>query len=728
MITIKDLIYGLEDFSKIHKKINSFSYGFEDKIVTKDIIYPHMYVKIDRNQSIGAQSTYKLSISLLDLSKTDDSNSLDIVSNMEMVGNDIVSYFLDGEIFYSNERNINSNPLFNVTDDNCDGYMFEIEFINRKNLNKCILPIINPLTASSIETSPIICHGGTGEVLVSAQNGVPPYTGTGTFTQTAVETTYIVTDSRGATTTTSISLSEPDELEVEIDTIGVDDRIKEPYLTELTLNVSGGTSPYTLNSDLSFQYNGDIIGISNHLTSIGEAEILNDNEFTFKNVVSYNANYPYFNINVPNAFIVGENYNISFDYEVLEGPLDFNIYITSGVWNSNHLLYVDSVSGTHKYNKTIPVGATGLGNITFRINSDFTTTRKIKISNLKIYKPDEMFDIEMKSDSIELVQGLNTTDYTITDSVGCSPVSISNTFEVQTPNSNMIISVDDRNDFSGNNSALWIQTYSKDAYINWGDGTLEQINTGSLTMYTHNYDTQPAEYNIDIYGVGMDSPETNVYNTMLIRIYGGSLFWIKPHYFNTFEINNSPRIQFYHATMNGSFDMIDEGRGPNQFYGWYNTNMAGNLEKLRYGGYFYNLSQQAAFSVGDSLHSNGIYGDIGTFLKGLYRIDIGMNYTNALYTWGGNHTYVDRIDASFNLKTYIYVRGRYNNSRYWAFQTSEESAYLIIDIDMYLDNPNGKTININNNPSPNLVSEPLLSEFNAAKANLIANGCVVTHS
>jgi hypothetical protein len=51
----------------------------------------------------------------------------------------------------------------------------------------------------------IACNGGTSTVTISATGGTAPYTGTGTFTQSAGTTSYTVTDANGCTQSISVT-------------------------------------------------------------------------------------------------------------------------------------------------------------------------------------------------------------------------------------------------------------------------------------------------------------------------------------------------------------------------------------------------------------------------------------------------------------------------------------------------------------------------------------------
>jgi gliding motility-associated-like protein len=97
-------------------------------------------------------------------------------------------------------------------------------------------------TAVATITSPIACNGGQATVVVSANGGTAPYTGTGTFTVSAGNYTYTIIDANGCTATTTITVSQPAVLTATATIIN-------PILCnggQATVQVSanGGTTPY----------------------------------------------------------------------------------------------------------------------------------------------------------------------------------------------------------------------------------------------------------------------------------------------------------------------------------------------------------------------------------------------------------------------------------------------------------------------------------------------------
>ena len=65
------------------------------------------------------------------------------------------------------------------------------------------------ISVTVVETTPIVCPGGTATVTVTASGGTGTLTGTGTFTVAAGTHTYTVTDANGCTGTGSITVADP---------------------------------------------------------------------------------------------------------------------------------------------------------------------------------------------------------------------------------------------------------------------------------------------------------------------------------------------------------------------------------------------------------------------------------------------------------------------------------------------------------------------------------------
>lgn len=126
-----------------------------------------------------------------------------------------------------------------------------VHSVNIKDANACILTKSVTLTQpgtlqASASGTTILCNGGTSTVTVTATGGVTPYSGTGTFTMVAGTSNYTVTDANGATSTVSITKTQPTAI---TGTLTSGTILVNGGTTSLTISASGGTSPYTYKLD-----------------------------------------------------------------------------------------------------------------------------------------------------------------------------------------------------------------------------------------------------------------------------------------------------------------------------------------------------------------------------------------------------------------------------------------------------------------------------------------------
>jgi uncharacterized membrane protein len=104
--------------------------------------------------------------------------------------------------------------------------------------------VINqPLQLSVSENhTAVTCFGETSTVTISATGGTAPYTGAGTFIQSAGTQTYIVTDANGCTSSVNVSVTQPAQLVIsETHTVIA----CSGGNSTVTISAAGGTAPYT---------------------------------------------------------------------------------------------------------------------------------------------------------------------------------------------------------------------------------------------------------------------------------------------------------------------------------------------------------------------------------------------------------------------------------------------------------------------------------------------------
>ena len=97
------------------------------------------------------------------------------------------------------------------------------------------------LVGSSSATA-IACNGGTSTVTVSATGGTLPYSGTGSFSETAGTYTYTVTDANGCTATTTVTITEPSAVVASSSATAI---LCFGGSSTVTVSATGGTAPYS---------------------------------------------------------------------------------------------------------------------------------------------------------------------------------------------------------------------------------------------------------------------------------------------------------------------------------------------------------------------------------------------------------------------------------------------------------------------------------------------------
>lgn len=112
--------------------------------------------------------------------------------------------------------------------------------------NGCRSKVLTTITepeefhATSFAT-PIMCNGDVSNVSVQGFGGVAPYNGTGSYSETAGTSNYVITDANGCYAYTSVLISEPAALVAEVEFPPIQCRGGQ---TEVTVTGAGGIAPY----------------------------------------------------------------------------------------------------------------------------------------------------------------------------------------------------------------------------------------------------------------------------------------------------------------------------------------------------------------------------------------------------------------------------------------------------------------------------------------------------
>jgi len=117
----------------------------------------------------------------------------------------------------------------------------------------------------------ILCNGGSTTVIISANGGVPPYTGTGSFTKNAGNYVFKVTDSDATTDSIRVLLTQPTALNGSVSFTPI---TVNGGTTTVTVTATGGTGSKTYSLDGgSYQSGTSFAGVAagNHTITIKDA-------------------------------------------------------------------------------------------------------------------------------------------------------------------------------------------------------------------------------------------------------------------------------------------------------------------------------------------------------------------------------------------------------------------------------------------------------------------------
>ena len=99
-----------------------------------------------------------------------------------------------------------------------------------------------PLLLAAATFTPILCHGGSSTVTITATGGTPPYTGVGNFSRPAGTHVFTVTDANNCLDTTVVTITEPPAIVVTATATPI---LCHGGTTTITVTASGGTPGYT---------------------------------------------------------------------------------------------------------------------------------------------------------------------------------------------------------------------------------------------------------------------------------------------------------------------------------------------------------------------------------------------------------------------------------------------------------------------------------------------------
>lgn len=136
---VKDL---LKKFADDHAQINDFELGPSESFTSKIRNYPAMWVVVPSASYTANALNYRMAVIFCDLLREDNSNELEVQSDMLSIGMDFVAYMTDNMDF---DLYIDGDPSINFFTEKFTAYTSGVELtINLKDpkpLDRCVIPL-----------------------------------------------------------------------------------------------------------------------------------------------------------------------------------------------------------------------------------------------------------------------------------------------------------------------------------------------------------------------------------------------------------------------------------------------------------------------------------------------------------------------------------------------------------------------------------------------------------
>lgn len=500
----------------------------------------------------------------------------------------------------------------------------------------------------------------------------------------------------------------------------VPERPLEPYLFPITISTEGGIVPYSIDKKIEYITSQTEHGVGGYHGITGEINFID--EKTFDLVIPEEtpySNYPYFWFRISDL-ILGESVRITFQSKHISGGIS-RTRVSNKPWGPYDMQSFTPIDDGEWHDEIIEWdNIQNNGHIILFRHSTIPLQRVLRIRNLQIEYLDRTGTTEF-NDEITLWRTFGDYTFNITSSDNQSCYT-TESLVVPTPNDDLQLLVAEEDTYYGGMSTQVLIKGNSTGYVNWGDGVIDSYYATSDTyhMFIHNPTDRTLHFqNIDIYSDKLDG-------IGLVRDVYGSMMRIKKGWVSKVDASKLT-LAMYKGDFLDNWDNYKDINGKSVYYmySYYHTNNYMNINKME-GNFKTYFLQPYAVNNTSNQYTPRVYGDFGTFLK-RYRGTDGI-LTNYTVMYGANVTYFDRLDEPFKPVTYVYCRGYSSPPQYWSIKTPNEVAQLIVDINHWATVKNGITIYITNNASPNNASEPLLTEFQNAKAEWITAGGIINHS
>jgi hypothetical protein len=142
--TLNQIVNRLEEFAEKHQQINSFGFGDPWEMDTgKGTLYPRMFAVFVPSRLSKKQMKLNFSILFMDLVKKDESNELEVQSDMLQVCCDLRAYLTDFDQYFTinEDDDLPVEPFTEKFDEELTGMKIDITFKIIDLKDRCVIPL-----------------------------------------------------------------------------------------------------------------------------------------------------------------------------------------------------------------------------------------------------------------------------------------------------------------------------------------------------------------------------------------------------------------------------------------------------------------------------------------------------------------------------------------------------------------------------------------------------------
>ena len=141
-LTLNQIVKQITNYANQHAQINSVVFGeFYNKLSNGDIVYPAMFFNVDQSRILEKQTQFSFEIYLMDR-KLQESDGLEVLSDMTLIAQDIVAFMRNNSNPYEVSTNIPMEYFVESDPDYLAGLRLLIDVTISNINNRCEIPTV----------------------------------------------------------------------------------------------------------------------------------------------------------------------------------------------------------------------------------------------------------------------------------------------------------------------------------------------------------------------------------------------------------------------------------------------------------------------------------------------------------------------------------------------------------------------------------------------------------